>query len=152
MEWMVPVKPWVGLGNPCSEDDRIFFAAATTVTVGDSARALFWDSPWLEGIRPKDHAPLIYQISKKKNWSVKKALLNNQWANHINIHQGITVEHIQEFVFLWEKLSHVQLTFGTQDSIIWKFTANGQYSSSSAYKAQFANLTTTNLETIVWKR
>ena len=43
-EWMDPIKPWVGLGNPCDKADRAIFGAATKVEVGDGHRASFWES------------------------------------------------------------------------------------------------------------
>jgi hypothetical protein len=57
---------------------------ATKVKVGDGRRALFWESSWLEGKRPKDIAPLIYDISKKKNCLVSKAMSNDFWVSQIN--------------------------------------------------------------------
>ena len=53
-EWSATPKPWVGLGTPCDEADRDLFAACTTVKIGDGSKALFWKSPWLDGLRPMD--------------------------------------------------------------------------------------------------
>ena len=36
-EWMDPIKPWVGLGNPYDSADRDIFAAATKVEIGDGS-------------------------------------------------------------------------------------------------------------------
>jgi hypothetical protein len=70
LEWTDNSKPWRGLGNPCNASDRELFAAATKVTIGNGDKALFWDSSWLDGRRPKDIAPLIYNISKNKSSTV----------------------------------------------------------------------------------
>lgn len=56
-EWMDPIKPWVGLGNPCDKADRPIFGAATKVEIGDGLRALFRESAWFEGLQPKDITP-----------------------------------------------------------------------------------------------
>ena len=48
-EWMDPMKPWVGSGNPCDSADRDIFAAATKVDISDGLRASFWESAWLGG-------------------------------------------------------------------------------------------------------
>ena len=84
-EWLHPDKPWVGLGTPCDDNDRNIFVAATKVQVGDGTRAKFWESPWLDGIRPKDIASKIYDLSKKKNCSVRLALHDNFWTSQVDI-------------------------------------------------------------------
>ena len=142
-EWLHPDKPWVGLGTPCDDNDRDIFAGATKVQVGDGMRAKFWESPWLDGIRPKDIASKIYDLSKKKNCSVRLALHDNFWTSQVDILQGITVEHLSEFVSLWERVSHVHLDVNTPDTITWKFTTNDHYSAAAGYKAQFYGHTDT---------
>ena len=66
-EWKEPSKLWVGLGNPCTEEDRDFFYASTSIIVGNGAKTPFWDSPWLLGRKPKDIAPLVFEASRRKN-------------------------------------------------------------------------------------
>ena len=80
-EWLDPVKPWVRLGNPCDENDKNIFAAATKVLFGNGIRASFWESAWLDGMRPKDIAPKIFDLSKRRGCSVQKALDNNFWVS-----------------------------------------------------------------------
>jgi hypothetical protein len=60
LEWTDHSKPWRGLRTPCNAIDRDLFAATTKVTIGNRERALFWESSWLDGGRPKDIAALIY--------------------------------------------------------------------------------------------
>jgi hypothetical protein len=50
---------------PYDETDRQLFNAATKITLGDGAKALFWHSAWLDGASPKDIAPSIF-FSKQK--------------------------------------------------------------------------------------
>lgn len=38
LEWTDDSKSWIGLGNPCTDDDRDLFVAATTVVAGESKR------------------------------------------------------------------------------------------------------------------
>jgi hypothetical protein len=63
-EWKDETKPWVGLGTPCTPQDKDLFAAATRVNIGNGEKALFWEAPWLNGQRPKDIDPLIYKSQK----------------------------------------------------------------------------------------
>lgn len=85
--------------------------------MGDKNKAKFWDSPWLEGIRPRDVVPKIFGLSRKKGCTVSMALQDNSWVHQIDSHLGISLEHIQEFANLWEKLSHTHLPQGIQDTI-----------------------------------
>jgi hypothetical protein len=70
LEWRDPKRLWVGMGNPCNEVDMSPFCAATTITIGIGNYAPFWDYPWLNGMSPKVITPLIYEVSKRKKWSV----------------------------------------------------------------------------------
>ena len=120
------------------------------VLVGDGLRATFWESAWLDGIRPKDIAPKIY-IFNKKNCLVHKALLNGYWISQVKVASIVSSEHIAQFAALWERLTHIQLNPDMQDSITWKFTADGHYSAASAYRAQFIGLVDTDMNQNVWK-
>jgi hypothetical protein len=81
---------WVGHGTPCTPHDRDNLAAATKITVGDGRKALFWEAAWLNGMRARDLAPLILELSKKKKCMVSKALQNDFWVSQINSLNGLT--------------------------------------------------------------
>ena len=55
-----------------------------------------------------------------------------------------------EFVQLWKIVQQVNLRLHTQDEIAWKFSESGQFSTSSAYLAQFLGSISTNLNEIIW--
>ena len=150
-EWADPPKPWARMGTPCSDKDKDLFAAATTVTIGDGNKDNFWESSWLNGFRPKDIAPKIFEISKRKNYVVSKALDNNFWIHQINTAQGLTLTHLQEFANLWEMVAGVTLSQDRQDTISWKFTTSREYTTSSAYLAQFVGLTYSTNTSMMWK-
>jgi hypothetical protein len=76
-EWVDPKKLWVGMGNPCNSVDMSLFYACTTITIGNGKIAPFWDLPWLNGMMPKDIAPLIFEASTRNKWKVNQALHNN---------------------------------------------------------------------------
>jgi hypothetical protein len=64
--WDDEAKPWAGLGTPCTTQEIDLFAAATKVHIGNGKKALFWEASWINGRRPKDIAPLIFDVSKQK--------------------------------------------------------------------------------------
>ena len=47
-----------------------------------------------------------------------------------------SVSEMADFVSLWDAVQEIQLT-DQPDQITWKWTANGEYTSKSAYSAQF---------------
>jgi hypothetical protein len=68
---------------------------------------------------------------------------------------GLTVEHIAQFAKLWEALAPTQffddILDDIKDSITWKLTNNGLYSSLLAYKMQFEGLITSTMPLTVWR-
>jgi hypothetical protein len=40
-QWVEPERPWVGTEVPCSEKDKQFFRASTSVIVGNGVKASF---------------------------------------------------------------------------------------------------------------
>ena len=78
-------------------------------------------------------------------------MTNNLWITNIDGTNGLSIAHIEQFADLWEKLSTVVLEEDMEDSITWKFTKDGIYSASSAYKAQFEGLISSDLVKSVWR-
>jgi hypothetical protein len=151
-EWVDDSKPWVGLGNPCTADDHELFATATTVTIGNGDKAIFWESTWLNGMHPKDIAPKIFEIAKRRKCTIKIALENDFWVSHINIQGGLSVEHTMQFYTLWEMVQLIHLDISTTDSIRWKFCNDNtvkEYTASSAYKMQFLGHTCSPMTSMV---
>jgi hypothetical protein len=128
-----------------------YFLRATKITVGNGAKTLFWHAPLLDGKSPKDIAPLIYEVSKRKNWKVAQALLDGAWVMKIKLDGHITMEHLTQFVYLWALLSNIHLEEAVEDTIVWKITENGLYSAASAYKLQFFGMVLSDMNVLVWK-
>jgi hypothetical protein len=149
--WDDEPKPCVGLGNPCSASDKDLFAAATKFTIGNMKRALFWEASWINGSRPKDIAPLIFDLSKTKRCAVAKALEEDLWLSQINYQNGLSTNHLIQFTKLWEMVQKVHLDPNTTDSILWKFTNDDSYSSKTAYNMQFFGHTKSSMPSLVWK-
>lgn len=101
----------------------------------DQGKVSFWNSAWIQGRWPKDIAPKIYNISRKKKRNVAHALHLNTWIRDLNISVGITLGHIDEFMKLWALVQNTELNQDDEDHITWKLTADGKYSAAFAYKA-----------------
>ena len=123
-EWTSPERPWVGTEPPVNAVDRQLFRASTIVTLGDGAKASFWQSSWLQGQAPMDMFPELFKLAWYKNKTVKEELTNQSWARGLWRMQ--TVEEMASFVRLWDLVQQVQLN-NEPDSISWRWTADGSY-------------------------
>ena len=83
----------------------------------------------------------MFLLSKSKRRKVADALYNDNWIGDINISNGITTTHLQEYTLLWNLTRQIQLRPGHVGQIRWKFTESGIYTAASAYKAQFLGST-----------
>jgi mannosylglycoprotein endo-beta-mannosidase len=152
-EWKDPAKPWVGLETPCDKIDKILLAAATKITIGDGHTIRFWDSAWMDGQRPKDIMPLAYAVSKKKRITLQEGLENDAWIEDLNLNGNtpFTVDLIDQLVALWDATQGILLDQNEPDQITWKLSVHGEYSASSAYKAQCLGTTGSNFNTLIWR-
>lgn len=48
-EWSPEEKPWIGTEITCNTTDRLLFAAATKITIGNGNRICFWNSARIQG-------------------------------------------------------------------------------------------------------
>jgi hypothetical protein len=96
--------------------DANLFYAVTTISTDKRENCTFWDFSWLNGRKPKDIGPLIFEASIRKNWKIKQAMHNNAWISKIKKDANLYIP---------------------LDKIIWNLTASGEFSTTSAYNAQF---------------
>lgn len=66
-------------------------------------------------------------------------MLDNQWCHDIT--GAPTAQVLVEYVCLWDELLNVALDPLVPDRFIWRWTANGEYSASSSYRAFFVGHT-----------
>lgn len=147
--WRCKDKAWTGLQLPCDRTDVDLFHASTTVTIGDGKLADFWRSSWIEGQAPRNIAPSLYKKATRKNITVYKALRNSSWIRLCSpIDQG---EEVTEFVSLWQAINNTHGLNDSDDTISWRWTADGQYTTSSAYQIQFATNFSKMKISPIWK-
>lgn len=136
-EWRAPNKPLIKTETSCDELDNDMVAASTKVLIGDGRKACFCKSNWIGGQILKSQAPNLYRHSKRKNRRVQEAMQQGRWIS--DICHSLTIALLTEFFHIWGVLAQVppQLTDGVQDSIVWRWTTNGEYSAKSSYQFQF---------------
>lgn len=114
-------KPWSGSPIPCDKDDLALFAAATNITVGSGTRARFWQDRCLGRDAPAELAPDLFHLCYRKNFSVAKALGEQQWLS--GLHRISSESEMRQFTSLWARLHHIVLNPARQDVITWNRNA-----------------------------
>jgi hypothetical protein len=79
---------------------------------------------------------------------VAAALPNGRWMRGLRRLEPEV--GLRQFVDLWAQLSQVQLS-SMDDTIAWRFTANGSYSAQSAYNVQFTGTVRDGPWNTIWK-
>lgn len=119
--------------TPCDELDKSLFRASTKITLGDGKKTSFWHDFWLSGCAPKDVAPSIFRLAKRKGNCVQLELENNHWLTSLRL--IITLAEINDLVHLGSQLQHIVLQTNSLDNITWKWTQHGDCTAKSAYEA-----------------
>jgi len=94
-------------------------------------------------------APALFKKAKRKNIMVQKALQDNKWIEHIN--PVFSPTELHEYVLLWNAVQQVQLDESREDSIVWRWTTDGEYTTKSAYRIQFQGTFSKLKLTPVWR-
>jgi hypothetical protein len=127
------------------------FEAATTVRLGNSERARFWQDRWLDSAREEDVAPNLSALvppRKAKARSVKEGL-SSLWLQDGG--PNLTAEALAEFFILWQILAKVRLSPEREAELLWAWSADGVYSSKSAYNAFFVGRPQARAAAQVWR-
>jgi hypothetical protein len=125
------------------------FNASTVVTVGNGHSAVFWTSSWINGRTAKSIAPRLFAKCKRKEISVHKALIGNKWIEHLL--PIATREELVEYVELLEAIHQIQLNNDIENAIRWRWTVDGEYTTSRAYKVQFTGTYSKLRLTPIWR-
>jgi len=149
-DWVDDSKSWSGSELPCTEDDRLLFNSSIIISLGDGAKTKFWHHGWLDDQAPKYLAPNLFRLLSRTNRTVQQELRNNNWMHKLA--RKITSPiHIEEFVSLWIRIQDVHLQQGIQDTITWRWTNDGNYSTRSAYRIQFRGSLLHFGTDLIWK-
>ena len=116
------------------------FNASLSVVVGDGLNSFFWTDKWIQGRSVSDLAPALLNAVRPRTRKMRKVvdgLHNNSWAKDIK--GALTVQVILDYLLLWDtiRLWQQQRTSNTPDTFSWKWTADGQFTTASAYRPFF---------------
>jgi len=136
---------------PVDAEDVALFNAATVVTVRNGLKASFWHSSWIDGRPPASLCPLLYKHSRRKNRTVREAVLTGSCIG--DIAYNLNHELLNECFKLWAaiEMAGIDLDDNREDTITWTLENSGEYSAKSAYEVQFAGQITSNYPVLIWK-
>jgi hypothetical protein len=86
---------------------------------------------WIYRSKPKDIDPLIFEISKRRKWSVMHTLSQNHCSR--NPFDGLS----PLIGGSMESTSGLELQEDVIDEIVWFIDPSGQYSAKSEYEDQY---------------
>jgi hypothetical protein len=144
-------KTWSGYFSRADRSAQAFFEASVTVQVGDSSWALFWSDHWLNGCSILQLAPDLWNAVPpriRKSHSVRDALSGRSWIQDITFARTVPV--VVQYLRLWDFLQNFHLS-DEPDRFIWKWSYNGEFPSSSAYRALFLGRTPLAGADRIWK-
>jgi hypothetical protein len=73
----------------------------------------------------------------------------NKWISHI---MPLSTEiEIQEYVLVLEAVQQIHLDATREDTVVWRWTADGEYTAQSAYLIQFEGTFCKLRITPIWK-
>jgi hypothetical protein len=113
---------------PVDEIDVALFTAATRVTVHDGWKASFWLSSWIEGRSLASLFPSLFQHSRRKNRTVREAVIDGHWIN--DLAHDLNAELLRDLFALCQLIHslHLNLSSEQEDQIIWTLESSGNYS------------------------
>jgi hypothetical protein len=101
----------------------------------------------------EEHPRALHQLySKRLREKISRRKRNyrkNKWITHIL--PILTPKEIQEYVSLWEAVQQIQLDVDREDTITWRWTTDGEYTTKSAYCIQFEGTSSKLKFTLIWK-
>jgi hypothetical protein len=140
-------KPWKSLLKIKDPVGTQMFFCSPEIQIGNGRNTPFWEAKWLQGATPKDLAPNLYNIARYKSRTVHKELERSNWI--INLRNINNSSQLEEFTILFMAIVDVTLT-DEEETIKWKWTADGKSSASSAYEYQFLGSFTNLPAASIW--
>jgi hypothetical protein len=143
-------RPWAGIGLQVLPAAAAVFHASVRITIGSGANVLFWEDAWINGLPPSAIAPdllLLVRPGIRRSRTVQQGLPGAAWV--LDVAGELTVNGLVQFLNLWTALQSIQIGTG-DDTFQWKWTANGVFSSKTAYNVFFHGRTALPGAAQVW--
>jgi mannosylglycoprotein endo-beta-mannosidase len=144
-------KAWAEFNLQIPHLARALFESATVVILGDGERALFWKDRWLNGVRVADLASNLLALvaSRKVSTRTVKEGLGGEWLRDCGPDLGHAA--VAEFFLLWRVVGAARLVPERSDEFVWRWSVDGKFSVSSAYRAFFAGRVGAPTASQIWR-
>ncbi|EEE53511.1 hypothetical protein OsJ_36687 [Oryza sativa Japonica Group] len=143
-------RPWTMVRWKSDKDVRDIFNSVAQHIVGDGNRTDFWRGKWLpRGGSIANNWPILFSFVGRTKITVAQGLLNNRWVR--DLQGSLSNRALVDYLALWDELQLVSLQSGEADSVLWRFSANGVFSASSAYEFLFSTSIKCPHGELIWK-
>ncbi|KAM0866672.1 hypothetical protein ACQ4PT_042492 [Festuca glaucescens] len=134
-------RPWSGLQFSVCSEAHSLVTASTTIEVRNGSVVLFWEGPWIGRLSVASLAPALLGLVRpglRRSRVLRDGLPNSAWVR--DIAGVLTVDAVVQFLKLWGAIraADIHLKAGDSDGFRWKWSADGQFTSRSAYHTFFA--------------
>jgi hypothetical protein len=130
-------RSWTSLPLKVDETTSAFFKASTRPMLGDGKTLMFWSDSYLDGHYITEIAPqLVAAVPCRclRRRTVATMLVHHDWVR--DTIGALTIPVLVQFLQLRQRLDEVVLQHDPRpDRLVWKWSASGTFSTSSAYKA-----------------
>jgi hypothetical protein len=132
------MRCWAALSSKPEKQVAAMSADSISVVVGDGANTKLWTDNWTSVGALCHYVPQLFAAMSQTGLrlTVKEGLLQNRWARHIR--GALTAPVLCQFLGVWELLRNGESDPLLSDRFIWKWSPDGKYSASSAYRAFFS--------------
>ncbi|KAE8780705.1 hypothetical protein D1007_45993 [Hordeum vulgare] len=131
--------------------EEILRTVETVVMLDDGDTTSLWHCMCLNGRQLCIAYPLVFASSIRKNRTVREALHGDRWV--LDLRPDDYNNILQQVPCLACKIRQARLVLEDVQmaSIRWTLNSSGQYSTHSAYHAQFADYELVNFRSTIWK-
>ena len=145
-KWSDEGRSWQQLILPTDLRAECVFRASTSIIIGDGCKANFWHSHWVDGCRPADLWPNLFDHFNGRPLSLCLAINKDKWMQYVKANPSPVV--LRELCQLWEAMQAITFQDDTTDSLRWKWTASGEYTAASAHHILFQG---SNDNSVIWR-
>uniref|UniRef100_A0A0E0CG06 non-specific serine/threonine protein kinase n=1 Tax=Oryza meridionalis TaxID=40149 RepID=A0A0E0CG06_9ORYZ len=132
------------------KDVQDIFSSVAQHIVGDGCRTDFWRGNWLpRGGSITNNWPILFSFVGRTKITVAQGLTNNRWVR--DLQGSLSNRALADYLALWDELQLVSVQSGQADSVLWRFSTNGVFSVSSAYKFFFSPSIRCPHGELIWK-
>lgn len=140
-------RPWALVDFQLGDEVEKMFHSMAEFRVGNGESTRFWTANWLDGGSIVWRWPVLLTYIGRSRLTVAQVLTNHRWVR--DLQGSLSNEALAQYFQLWNELQMLQLN-QEKDTIRWKPTADGKFTSSSAYDLFFMAKEVCPVGELIW--